>query len=119
MGEVGPLLQGATGHGGFDESGHLFGGEGFGVEHQVEKFGGGFGFAEPGLAAGAVGCFQVQQHLARGGPFQPVIEHEIADAHVLRCDHVNAQHTRKIARLQFTPDGAVDNVVFGKETRQN
>ena len=48
-----------------------------------------------------------------------MIEHQVADADVLRRHHVRAQQPRKVARLQLAARGAVDNVMLGREARQN
>ena len=96
------------GDGGFGEVGHLLGGQDLGVEDQIEEFGGGFGLAELGLAVGAVGGFEIEQQLAGGGALQAAIEHQVADAHILRGDHVDAQHAGEVAALELAADGAED-----------
>ena len=104
---------------GLGEVGHLLGGQGLGIEDQIEEFGGGLGLAELGFAVGAVGGFQIQQQLAGGGALQAAIQHQVADAHILRRHHVDAQHAGEVAALQFAADGAEDEVVLGGQARQN
>ncbi len=106
-------------HGAVDQLGHLLGAERFGVQHQVEQLGGGAGLAELGFAVGAVGSFQLEQQFARGGAFQAAIQHEVADAHVFRRHHVDAQHAGEMLRLELAAGGAVHKVVLGGQTRQD
>ena len=47
-----------------------------------------------------------------------MIEHQVADADILRGHHVDAQHAGEVAALQFAADGAEDQVVLGGEAGQ-
>ena len=87
-----------------------------GIEHQVEEVGGGAGLAESGLALRALGGLEFEQQLARGGPLQPIVDHQVADADVLRRHHVHAQRCRESAgRCSSPPNAQIYQVVLGRE----
>jgi len=56
---------------------------------------------------------------AGSGAFQAAIQHDIADADVLRRHHVDAQHAGEVLPLQLAAGGAVHDVMGGGQARQD